>query len=54
MVLTDIRVNPSKNIFMGVEEDHILIYDEMAVVRSQCAASFYDYFSILKTSLRVV
>lgn len=42
MIFPDIRVDPSKNLPLGIGEDHIFIQDEEPVLQSQRAASICD------------
>jgi len=46
-VLEHIRINPREYFFSVIEEDHIFIYDEVAVNWSQSKTRSYDGFSIL-------
>jgi len=51
MIFTYIWVNPCEYFFLGVEEDHVFVDDEVTVVKGESAASVGDCFGIEMTPL---
>jgi len=47
VVLTDVWIDPSEDIFVLVKEYHILVDDEMAVVLSEGTACVHNCFGIV-------
>lgn len=42
MVFKEVRVDPGKDFFLRIEEDHVFVDDEVSVVAGQSVASAND------------
>jgi hypothetical protein len=54
VVLKNIRVNPSKDFPLSIEENHILINNEKSIVISKGTASIYYCLSVEKAPFAIV